>query len=248
MTRTIKLDEFLKLYKAEARPVILKDQYCMYFIQNLAKNPTNLKVGNLEEYHLRIAELNFKNLTLLTTTRVLKNFMKVKLEASQLNFRENVLINSEGTIIGFGNASEKFARIGIVLGAPMIGDSIKNFGAITCKPDCNRLMIDEWSLDIEPLFYILVTLNAKYPAMKTFKESSKRFLITCTPKLDDDRKYNFNFNNIDLLLIQQQLEWFEHPQSKFVNQKLVNALIQGTDYKSIFEEKFLPEIYTFCRF
>ena len=127
------------------------------------------------------------------------------LSEHRLSYRQQVTIDKSGVIIGFGNKIKCHHIIDFVVGDNIeIGKSITEYNVISCKTTCReRWTQDEWSFLIAPKLYILVTTSDDYPQSERFRESSKRKIITCTPKRKDDRIFKLNFENlIDELSLQ----------------------------------------------
>lgn len=127
------------------------------------------------------------------------NIVATELFSKNIPFKQQVTINKNGIIVGFNQKKKKcFHIIDFVIGNDIsIGKSITNYKIISCKTTCReRWTQDNWTLTFIPIKYILLTLSNDYPSTIRFGENEKRKIITCNPKILDDRKYKLNFENM----------------------------------------------------
>jgi len=127
------------------------------------------------------------------------NILVSQLLYNNIPFKQQVTINKDGLIVGFNEKKSKCYHIVDFV----IGDNIKMHASITeykvisCKTTCReRWTQDDWTFTYSPLKYILLTISNDYPNSTRFRETDKRKIITCYPKMKDDRKYKLNFENI----------------------------------------------------
>uniref|UniRef100_A0A6C0EVY2 Uncharacterized protein n=1 Tax=viral metagenome TaxID=1070528 RepID=A0A6C0EVY2_9ZZZZ len=129
----------------------------------------------------------------------LENEILVKmLNYHDIKYKQQVTINNLGIIIGFNIKDKCYHIIDFVVGTNInVGESISLFKVISCKTTCReRWTQDDWSLTYIPQLFILLTLSNDYPSKLRFRESSKRKIITCTPKKKDDRIYKLNYDDL----------------------------------------------------
>jgi hypothetical protein len=135
------------------------------------------------------------------------NFLENDIVASQLlanniPFKQQVTISNDGLIVGFNEQKRCYHNVDFVIGDIIIGSSITGYKVVSCKTTCReRWTQDDWTFTCSPMKYILLTISNDYPTSTRFRETDKRKIITCYPKLKDDRKYKLNFENfIDELI------------------------------------------------
>jgi hypothetical protein len=130
----------------------------------------------------------------------LENIIEVDvLDKNNISYKKQVTINDSGIIVGFnGKKEECYHIIDFVIGEDIeIGKSITNYKVISCKTTCReRWTQDNWSIRIMPKLYILLTISNDYPQSQRFHENIKRKIITCCPKMNDDRLFKLNFENL----------------------------------------------------
>ena len=122
-----------------------------------------------------------------------------ELQKKNITYRQQVTIDNEGIIVGFNEKKRKcYHIIDFVIGNDIkIGEPIEKFKVISCKTTCReRWTQDDWSLNFAPEKYILLTLSNDYPSSNRFRESERRKIITCIPKVKDDRKYILGFEDL----------------------------------------------------
>jgi hypothetical protein len=132
------------------------------------------------------------------------NFLENDIIVSELTkrkipFKSQVTINKSGIIVGFGDKKNKcYHIIDFVIGNDIsIEKSITEYKVLSCKTTCReRWTQDDWSFTHVPLKYILLTISDDYPPSERFRESEYRKIITCLPKLKDDRNYKLNFEDL----------------------------------------------------
>ena len=121
--------------------------------------------------------------------------------------RSTINLNSKKKHIGrFVGLNKKkgtcYHVIDFVIGKNIeIGKPITDYQVISCKTTCReRWTQDDWSFTFAPKLFILLTTSNDYPPTERFREDTKRKIITCLPKLKDDRKFKLNFEDlIDVL-------------------------------------------------
>lgn len=113
-------------------------------------------------------------------------------------FKQQVTIGKDGIIVGFNGKKHKCYHIlDFVIGTIEVGKSITEYTVLSCKTTCReRWTQDDWSFTYIPLKYILLTLSNDYPTSSRFREAEHRKIITCCPKLKDDRKYVLGFEDL----------------------------------------------------
>jgi|LauGreDrversion4_2_1035121.scaffolds.fasta_scaffold51168_2 hypothetical protein len=138
----------------------------------------------------------------------LENEVASELSEKNIPFRKQVIINKDGSIIGFNEKNNKktsnekkskcYHIVDFVIGDNInINTSITEYKVISCKTTCReRWTQDDWTFTYNPLKYILLTIANDYPSSTRFRETDKRKIITCYPKKKDDRKYKLNFENL----------------------------------------------------
>lgn len=114
-------------------------------------------------------------------------------------FKQQVTIGENGIIVGFNEKKKKCDHIiDFVIGNNIeVGESIIEYKVLSCKTTCReRWRQDDWSFTYVPLKYILLTTSNDYPLSDRFRETEQRKIITCYPRLKDDRKYKLNFEHL----------------------------------------------------
>jgi hypothetical protein len=122
-----------------------------------------------------------------------------ELLANNIPFKQQVTINNDGLIVGFNEKKNKcYHIVDFVIGDNIkLETSITEYKVISCKTTCReRWTQDDWTFTYNPLKYILLTISNDYPTSTRFRETDRRKIITCYPKLKDDRKYKLNFDNL----------------------------------------------------
>lgn len=122
-----------------------------------------------------------------------------ELKSKKIFYKQQVIIDKKGIIVGFNEKKNKCSHIiDFVIGKDIeVGKSINEFKVISCKTTCReRWTQDDWSFTCIPEKFILLTLSNDYPSSERFREDEKRKIITCNPKIKDDRKYKLNFENL----------------------------------------------------
>ena len=125
------------------------------------------------------------------------------LDKNNVPYKKQVTINKLGIIVGFNQKEKCYHIIDFVIGENIeVGKSIMDYKVISCKTTCrDRWTQDAWSYTFIPKLYILLTISDDYPPSERFREDTKRKIITCIPKKNDDRLFKLNFENlIDELL------------------------------------------------
>lgn len=116
-----------------------------------------------------------------------------------IQFKPQVTIGKDGIIVGFNEKKSKcYHIIDFVIGNNIeVGKSITEYKVLSCKTTCReRWTQDDWSFTYVPSKYILLTISNDYPSSVRFRETEQRKIITCFPKLKDDRKYKLNFEDL----------------------------------------------------
>ena len=73
---------------------------------------------------------------------------------------------------------------------------------LSCKTTIReRWNQDNWSFEHPPQVYILLTKSNDYPQPEKFRESNNRLIVTDKPKVNDRRKYKFNFDDLGLIML-----------------------------------------------
>lgn len=128
----------------------------------------------------------------------LEGIVKDILTTHSINFEEQVEIDKNGIIIGFGSKTKKcYHVVDFVIGDVQLQTSISNYKVLSCKTTCReRWTQDNWSLTLKPFQYILITTSDDYPPSSRFQESECRKIITLKKKKKDDRIYKLSFDNL----------------------------------------------------
>ena len=127
----------------------------------------------------------------------LENILNNFLDKNNISYKKQVSIDKNGVIIGF-NKKKCYHNIDFVIGKNIEIDNIINdYTVISCKTSCReRWTQDNWTMSIKPKLYILLTISNDYPLADRFREDNFRKIITCNPKLNDDRKFKLNFDDL----------------------------------------------------
>lgn len=128
----------------------------------------------------------------------LEGIVREILKNHDIQFREQVKIDKNGTIIDYESKSNKcFHIIDFVIGNVQKCAKICDYTVLSCKTTCReRWTQDNWSRKIIPSKYILITTSNDYPTSARFEESQYRKIITLSPKRKDDRIYKLSFDHI----------------------------------------------------
>ena len=133
------------------------------------------------------------------------------LKSNAVEFEKQVTIDKNGIIVprDFTTSEKKKRReqgyhiIDFVIVDPYkknkieIGEHISKYIVTSCKTTCReRWTQDNWTLDITPRMYLLLTLSDDYPTKERFRESPMRKIVTMTPKKKDDRVYKLEFEDL----------------------------------------------------
>jgi hypothetical protein len=127
------------------------------------------------------------------------DIIKEYLDANNIPYKSQVTIDKSGIVSGFNMKKSKcYHIIDFVLGVDInIGQPITAFKVLSCKTTCReRWTQDDWSIVFPPTKYLLITLSNDYPNSNRFCESEVRKIITCIPKIKDDRIYKLGFENL----------------------------------------------------
>lgn len=128
----------------------------------------------------------------------LENIVKCILTENNIPFREQVEIDHDGIIVGFGKKSKKcFHVVDFVIGDVSRNVSICKYIVVSCKTTCReRWTQDNWTLTIKPKKYILMTTSCDYPNSRRFHENNDRKIITSVAKKRDDRCFKLCFDDL----------------------------------------------------
>jgi hypothetical protein len=130
---------------------------------------------------------------------LLENIAVSELTKHNIPFKHQVTIGKDGIIVGFNEKKSKcYHIIDFVIGNNIeVGKSIMEYKVLSCKTTCReRWTQDDWSFTYIPSKYILLTISNDYPSSVRFRETEQRKIITCFPKLKDDRKYKLSFEDL----------------------------------------------------
>lgn len=128
---------------------------------------------------------------------VLEQVISDMLDSYGVLYRKQVTIDNTGIIIGFQQKKRCYHIIDFVVGDVQVGKSITCYKVLSCKTTCReRWTQDDWSLTLYPLLYVLVTTSDDYPSSMRFREDESRKIVTCRPKVKDDRVFKLNFDDI----------------------------------------------------
>jgi hypothetical protein len=203
------------------RPVVSKTRLEKYkratfnnefVLFKLNENTMNVNVNNIRELKkvtpllsdLEILEFYNKSISIHQSQKqknghFLENIIKLVLDEHNVIYKEQVVIDNFGKIVGFNKKTKLcFHVIDFVIGENInIGSSVKNNKIISCKTTCReRWTQDDWTFVFPPKLYILVTISNDYPLSKRFRESSFRKIITCNPRKKDDRIFKLEFDHL----------------------------------------------------
>jgi hypothetical protein len=125
-----------------------------------------------------------------------EQFISKILTKNNIPFKSQIAIDKNGTIVKCGN-KDTFHITDFVIGSKIkSGKHVSNFIVVSCKKTCReRWTQDNWTLTIKPKKFLLLTLSNDYPQSKRFNESSIRKIVTCKPKIKDDRTFTLNYDN-----------------------------------------------------
>jgi hypothetical protein len=121
------------------------------------------------------------------------------LEENNISYKKQVTINKSGIIVGCNvKKGNCYHIIDFVIGENIEeGKSITEYKVISCKTTCReRWTQDDWSYTYIPRLYILLTISDDYPSSTRFREAIHRKIITCIPKIKDDRIYRLKFDDL----------------------------------------------------
>jgi hypothetical protein len=121
------------------------------------------------------------------------------LEENNISYKKQVTINKSGIIVGCNvKKGICYHIIDFVIGENIEeGKSITEYKVISCKTTCReRWTQDDWSYTYIPRLYILLTISDDYPSSTRFREAIHRKIITCIPKIKDDRIYRLKFDDL----------------------------------------------------
>jgi hypothetical protein len=121
------------------------------------------------------------------------------LEENNISYKKQVTINKSGIIVGCNvKKGICYHIIDFVIGENIEeGKSITEYKVISCKTTCReRWTQDDWSYTYIPRVYILLTISDDYPSSTRFREAIHRKIITCIPKIKDDRIYRLKFDDL----------------------------------------------------
>jgi hypothetical protein len=122
----------------------------------------------------------------------LENIVGGILREDSIPYQSQVSIDKDGIITPRG--SQTHTIIDIVIGCPVVGDSIRNYTVLSLKTTSReRVKQDDWAKIIPPKLFIYVTTSNDYPPPNKFNESDIRKIITCKPKARDIRKFKLGF-------------------------------------------------------
>jgi len=123
----------------------------------------------------------------------------LELTKHNIPFKQQVTIGKDGIIVGFNEKKNRcYHIIDFVVGTNIeLGKSISEYKGLSCKTTCReRWTQDDWTFTYIPSKYILLTLSNDYPSSVRFRETEQRKIITCFPKLKDDRIYKLNYEDL----------------------------------------------------
>ena len=173
---------------------ILNDMYILNEFQNFNKNK---KTEIFEELKNIAPNLPEKTLFLIYEKSIsirqkfvqkggnkLEDIIEKFILNKKIEYKKQVTINEKGIIIGFNIKNKCFHIVDIVIGNNIeIGNNINNYIVLSCKKTCReRWTQDNWSLEIKPKLFILITISNDYPSSIRFQERKERIIITCNPK------------------------------------------------------------------
>jgi hypothetical protein len=132
-----------------------------------------------------------------TNGRLLENILSEIFNKYDIPFQTQVPINISTGVIQEKNKKFGNTNLDFVIGKNIVsGKNISNYIFISTKISCReRYTQDQWTLQIQPKLYLLVTLSNDYPITK-FIENEKRKIITSNPKVKDKRKYKLIFEDL----------------------------------------------------
>jgi hypothetical protein len=118
------------------------------------------------------------------------NFFE-KMIMQELN-THNIPYKTQVPLYEYGNMK---CKIDIVIGDDV--SCISECIVLSCKISCReRWTQDNWTKNIQPKKYLLLTLNNDYPLSKRFEENCFRKIITIKERKKDDRIFKLNFEDL----------------------------------------------------
>lgn len=129
---------------------------------------------------------------------VLEKLILSQLAGHDIPHRSQVTIDKKGMILGFNLKRSKCHHVlDIVVGDVQIGHPITEYTVLSCKTTCReRWTQDNWSLEMVPKQYFLITASSDYPSSERFQENERRMIISSSPKSSDDRIYPLSFSDL----------------------------------------------------
>ena len=127
-----------------------------------------------------------------------KEIIAKELDRNNIKYKQQVIIDNKGIIIDTRKKQKCFHIIDFVIGNNIkFNTSITKYKVVSCKTSCReRWTQDNWTLQFNPIKYILVTISNDYPSSNRFTENLQRKIITCTSKVKDDRLYKLSFEDL----------------------------------------------------
>lgn len=148
----------------------------------------------LQAYHRCVSAFQSK------IGRQLEIEIKSFLESHGFPYREQVIVNSQGFIVGFNTAknTKGLHRVDFLVGHGILaGKHIGDFIVISSKRSTReRHAQDDWIKEFQPRKYIFLTLTDDYPSSQSFEESERRLIITSKPRANDDRIYKLAYEDL----------------------------------------------------
>ena len=195
----------------ETKPIITFDN--QYILSRIEENKISKKIKIIKELKqiapllsdVELLQLYNKSISIHQSKiqgngNFLENDILVGvLDKNNIPYKKQVTINKSGIIVGLNKKKGKcYHIIDFVIGKDIeVGKSIRDYKVISCKTTCReRWTQDDWSYTFAPNLYILLTISDDYPPTERFREDTKRKIITCLPKKNDDRLFKLNFENL----------------------------------------------------
>lgn len=194
MTTEIKFDNQYVLSRIDERKLI-KNSLIIQYLKHIAPLLSDDEILKIYNTSISIHQSKIQG-----NGNFLENDIVVgALDKNNIPYKKKVTIDESGIIVGFNEKKNKcYHIVDFVVGENIeVGKSITDYKVVSCKTNCReRWTQDDWSYTFAPTLYILLTISNDYPRSQRFREDTKRKIITCNPKRNDDRIYKLKFENL----------------------------------------------------
>ena len=174
---------------------MLSDYNTLKVLKNIAPSIPDEDLLEIYKKSISIHQKNVQGNGSFLENDIVKEF----LDRTGVDYRSQVSIDKQGIIFGFNQRKSKcYHNLDFVVGKDIAVDrNIRDFTVLSCKTTCReRWTQDNWTYQIPPRKYILITLSDDYPSSMRFREGEYRKIVTCNPKVKDDRNYKLGFEDI----------------------------------------------------